>query len=75
MFLDDSNLCNTFHRSDVPSSQVGVKALTRNHYFKEWFAMNSEAGLPCLSLKSHMLKVSVTLGALSWGLLEKEGRG
>lgn len=29
--------------SAVPSSQASAKALTRNHYFKEWFDMYSEA--------------------------------
>lgn len=42
IYLDNSDPQNSFQRSAVPSSQVSVRALTRNHYFKERFEVDSE---------------------------------
>lgn len=41
IYLDNSEPRNGFQRSVVPSSRVRVRALTRNHYFKERFEVDS----------------------------------
>lgn len=78
IYLGHSNLYNIFQMLDVPPSHVRVRDLTRDHYFKEWFEMYSEAGNALVFIKITYAKgqSNVTSFALGWGdVLEKEGRG